>query len=44
VSEEEAAPNHSPHFFVDEGALPLGVRALAGLAVDFLESGTEPAD
>ncbi len=32
----EAAPNHSPRFFVDEGALGLGVRALAQLAVDFL--------
>jgi amidohydrolase len=40
VSEDEAAPNHSPRFFVDEGALLLGVRTLAGLAVDFLESGT----
>ena len=44
VSEKEAAPNHSPHFFVDEDALPLGVRIMAGLAVDFLESGTEPAN
>jgi amidohydrolase len=34
-----AAPqNHSPYFYADEGALPLGVRALAGLAVDFLTS------
>lgn len=29
-------PNHSPLFFVDEGALPVGVKALAGLAVDYL--------
>jgi amidohydrolase len=36
VSAGEAAPNHSPHFFVDEGALLLGVRTMAGLAVDFL--------
>ncbi|MBK6485373.1 MAG: amidohydrolase [Gemmatimonadetes bacterium] len=28
--------NHSPLFFVDEGALPTGVRALANLAVDYL--------
>ena len=28
--------NHSPLYEVDEGVLPLGVRALAGLAVDFL--------
>ena len=32
-----AAANHSPRFYVDEGALPVGVRALAGLAVDYLE-------
>ena len=30
------APNHSPYFFADEGALPVGVRALANLAVDYL--------
>lgn len=29
-------PNHSPLFRVDEAALPLGVRALAHLAVDYL--------
>lgn len=33
---EDAAPNHSPYFFADETALPVGVRALANLAVDFL--------
>ncbi|MCW5622738.1 MAG: amidohydrolase [Burkholderiales bacterium] len=32
----QAAPNHSPHFFVDESALIQGVRALSALAVDFL--------
>lgn len=30
------APNHSPRFFVDEAALPTGVRAMAHLAVDYL--------
>ena len=30
------APNHSPRLFVDENAFPLGVRALATLAVDWL--------
>ncbi|MSU62263.1 MAG: amidohydrolase [Pedosphaera sp.] len=30
------APNHSPKFFVDEGALITGVRAMASLAVDYL--------
>jgi amidohydrolase len=32
----QAAPNHSPHFFVDESALVHGVRALSALAMDFL--------
>ena len=32
-----AAPrNHSPSFFVDEGVLPLGVRTLTSLALDWL--------
>jgi amidohydrolase len=32
-----AAPrNHSPYFFADEAALPVGVRALASLALDWL--------
>ena len=34
-----AAPNHSPYFFADEKALPVGVRAMTSLAVDFLASG-----
>jgi amidohydrolase len=33
---DKAAPNHSPRFFVDESALPLGVRALSQLAVAYL--------
>lgn len=31
-----AAPNHSPRFHADEGALVPGMRALANLAVDFM--------
>jgi metal-dependent amidase/aminoacylase/carboxypeptidase family protein len=31
-----APPNHSPYFFADERALPLGVRAMANLALDYL--------
>jgi amidohydrolase len=34
-----AAPNHSPRFFADERALPVGVRLLSELAVDFLQHG-----
>jgi metal-dependent amidase/aminoacylase/carboxypeptidase family protein len=28
--------NHSPLFFADESALPIGVRALTNLALDFM--------
>ncbi|HEX9755634.1 MAG TPA: M20/M25/M40 family metallo-hydrolase, partial [Gemmatimonadales bacterium] len=31
--------NHSPYFFADEAALPVGVRAMAHLAVDYLHKG-----
>ncbi len=34
-----AHPNHSPYFYADERALIIGVRAMAGLAVDFLSGG-----
>ena len=33
-----APRNHSPLFFVDEAALPVGVRVLANLAVDYLNA------
>jgi amidohydrolase len=33
-----AAPNHSPRFYADERCLVQGVRALAHLACDYLES------
>ncbi len=38
VVEADAAPNHSPRFILDEGALVLGVRAMANLAIDYLRS------
>ena len=38
---EHAEPNHSPRFVVDEAGLPLGVRALAQLACDWLEAPEE---
>jgi amidohydrolase len=34
--ESSFVSNHSPRFFADEAALPVGVRTLAALAVDFL--------
>lgn len=30
------APNHSPYFYADERALPVGVRAMTYLALDYL--------
>jgi len=36
VSLDEAAPNHSPLFYIDEAALQVGARSLANVAVDFL--------
>jgi amidohydrolase len=33
----KAAPNHSPHFYVDESALVQGVRALIALALEYLQ-------
>ncbi len=33
------AQNHSPRFFADERALPVGLRVLVGLAVDYLSGG-----
>lgn len=37
----KAAQNHSPYFFADESALPVGVRTLASLAIDYLTGGSE---
>ena len=37
----QAAPNHSPDFFVDERALVVGTRTMASLAVNFLSSQPE---
>lgn len=38
VGAGEAAPNHSPEFHVNEDALITGVRALTGLAIDYLQA------
>jgi len=38
---ELAAKNHSPKWYLDEAAMPLGVRSLANMAVDYLS--TAPA-
>ncbi|HYG64124.1 MAG TPA: amidohydrolase [Thermoanaerobaculia bacterium] len=36
VEPGEAAPNHSPRFFVHEDSMVVGIRTMAGLAVDYL--------
>jgi amidohydrolase len=36
----QAAPNHSPRFYVDESALVQGVRALIALALEYLQQST----
>ncbi len=38
VSAEEAAPNHSPYFLVNDEALKVGVKALSFVAVDYLKN------
>ncbi|MGB3587326.1 MAG: amidohydrolase [Tunicatimonas sp.] len=37
ISPEEAAPHHTPDFFIDDSGLTLGVRALSQLTVDYME-------
>jgi len=37
----KVAGNHSPLFFADEAALPVGMRTLGSLALDFLAGGTQ---
>ena len=37
IPQEEAIPNHSPFFHIDESALLPGVRAMATLAYDYLQ-------
>jgi len=34
-----APSHHTPDFFIDESAFKLGVKALAGLAIDYMEIG-----
>ncbi len=34
---EEAAPHHSPDFYIDESGLKLGLRALSYLVLDYME-------
>ena len=36
---QTAPSNHSPQFFMDETALPLGMRAMLAVALDYLQGG-----
>ena len=38
VLPEKAIPNHSPYFYVDEGALKPGVSAMTQLTLDYLQN------
>ena len=42
VTAEQAAPNHSPRFFVNEEVLPVGVKAYVALARDYLAGKSVP--
>ncbi len=37
MNPEEAAPHHTPDFFIDDSGLTLGVRALSRLTVDYMD-------
>ena len=39
---QKAPKNHSPYFFADEGALPVGVRAMTQLTLDYLNGVGSP--
>jgi amidohydrolase len=41
---DTAAANHSPRFYIDEGALTQGVRVMASLAVEYLSGSAMGAD
>lgn len=40
---DEAAPHHTPDFYVDDSGLLLGVRALTNLTLDYMEQRTASA-
>jgi amidohydrolase len=44
VKQSEAAPNHSPEYFVNEAALLPGVRTMSLLALDYLAGGAAEAN
>jgi len=41
---QDAAPHHTPDFFIDESGLTLGVKSLANLTVDYMEMANAPKE
>lgn len=41
MNPEEAAPHHTPDFYVDDSGLKLGVRTLCNLTLDYMENHSE---
>jgi amidohydrolase len=41
-TEEEAAPHHTPDFYIDESGLELGVRTLANMTLDYMRRHASP--
>ena len=41
VAVEESAAHHTPDFFIDESGLPLGVKALLQVTLDYLEANAQ---
>lgn len=41
IKEEDAAPHHTPDFYIDESGLKLGVKALANMTIDYMEKKTK---
>ena len=37
--ESQTAPHHTPDFYIDEGGFVLGMKSMASLVVDYMESG-----
>ncbi len=37
--ESQTAPHHTPDFFLDEGSFVLGMKSMASLVVDYMETG-----
>ena len=44
VKPEDAAPHHTPDFYVDDSGMLLGVKALAGLALDYMQKSAVSQD